>query len=334
MTSVSCGRSAALKQNAPLLGESALKRQARDSVYRYAVVAPSASKPIFEGLVDSFQLNEGMRLHRVDARDLQGVAIHADLQPGLRIALTVGGRSDVSYDSHRLLLTPRQGGGADGAIIALAKTTKFIRQSRRGDIERSVCLTLTDEWLEKRLDEALLPCLAFSREHLSVHSWRASSHAVLLAEQILTPPELEGGLLAMYQESRCLALVVEALSSLSGTIMTSMSEGLRQRERARMMQIRELLDSGQADEMTLVDIARTACVSVNTLQRHFRATWGKTVFAYLRDTRLERARSALERGVVSVAQAAVIAGYSSSANFATAFRQQYGIAPGQLGKKV
>ncbi|WP_415807924.1 helix-turn-helix transcriptional regulator, partial [Bordetella muralis] len=80
--------------------------------------------------------------------------------------------------------------------------------------------------------------------------------------------------------------------------------------------------------MSLVQIAKHACLSVNTLQRHFRAVWGKTVFAYLRDARLDRARMALERDAISVTQAALIAGYSSPANFATAFRQRYGIPPG------
>jgi len=334
MTVASSSRSAAFKHNAPLLEGHVLKQQARSSATNYAVLAPSVNRPVFEGLVDSAQISDGLSLHRVDARDLQGVAIHADLEPGLRVALTIGGRADICYGSRRLLLAPRKGGGADGVVVALSETTKFVRQSQRGDLERSVCLTLSDSWLQQRLDESLQSCLEFSRTHLSVHTWRASLQSVLLAEQILTPPALEAGLWKMYQESRCLALAVEALSSLSGISVAPVSEGLRQRDRVRMAQVRDLLDSGRADDMTLVDIARYACVSVNTLQRHFRSVWGKTVFTYLRDIRLARARSALECDAVSVAQAAAIAGYSSSANFSTAFRHHYGVAPGQIGKKI
>lgn len=334
MNTASFSRSAALSRNAPLLDESALQQQTRHSAARYAIVAPSAHRPMFEGVIDSCRLSDGMNLHRVDARDLQGVAVHADLQPGLRIALTVGGKADVSYDGRRLFLAPRQGGGAAGAIVALTQTAKFVRQSRRGDLERSVCLTLSDAWLQQRLDETLHSCLAFSRRHLSVYPWSASAQTVSLVEKMLVTPELDGALWRMQQESRCLALAVEALSDLSGAVMAPITEGIRQREHARMVQVRELLDSGQADDMTLVDIARHACLSVNTLQRHFRSVWGKTVFAYLRDVRLARARMALERDAVSVTQAALIAGYSSPANFATAFRQQFGMPPGQAGRKV
>lgn len=334
MNSVSVSRSAALQRNAPLLDERALHQQSTYHAARYAVATPGANQAMFEGIVDSSQLNEGMSLHRVDARDLQGVAVHADLQPGLRIALTVGGKADVSYDGHRLLLAPRRDGRAAGAIVALNQPAKFVRQSRRGDIERSVCLTLTEAWLQQRLDESLRSCLGFSRRRPSVYPWIASVRAVELAEQILAPAEFSGALGHMQQESRCLALAVEALSDLRGAGTAPLMDGMRQRERARMAQLRDLLDSGQADDMTLVEIARHACLSVNTLQRHFRAVSGKTVFAYLRDTRLARARMALERDAVSVTQAALIAGYSSPANFATAFRQQFGIPPGQAGRKA
>src|SRR5690606_4727738 len=107
----------------------------------------------------------------------------------------------------------------------------------------------------------------------------ASAMAISLVEQMLAPPALDGALWRMYQESRAIALVVEALASISGAELVPAVDGLRQRERARMEQVRDLLESGQADDMSLVQIARHACLSVNTLQRHFRAVWGKTVAA-------------------------------------------------------
>ncbi|MVW79688.1 helix-turn-helix domain-containing protein [Bordetella sp. 02P26C-1] len=333
MDTVSTGSAARITQPAGLIDKAALHSQAAHSALRYAVEAPSAQQPVFEGLIDTTKLSEGLIQHRVDARDLQGAAVRADLQPGLRIAVTVAGRADVSYDGYRLLLGPHRDGGAAGAMVALTEPARFVRQSRRGDIERSVSLTLSEAWLRERLGDTMPFCLEFARRHLSVHPWMASSQTVALVTQMLAPSALEGPLWRLYQESRCMALVVDALSDLDGAAMAPVGVTLRPRERVRMEQVRDLLDSGAADEMSLVEIARQACVSVNTLQRQFRAAWGKTVFAYLRDARLARARMALERDAVSVTEAALIAGYSSPANFATAFRQRYGIAPGQAGRR-
>ncbi|MBV7486370.1 AraC family transcriptional regulator [Bordetella sp. BOR01] len=325
---------APFRRDPALVDEPALRRQAHHGTAQYAVVAPGSSQPMFQGLIDTMALADGLVLHRVDARDLQGVAVRATLRPGLRIALTVGGKADVSFGGRRVLLGPRPDGRARGAVVAVARPTEFVRQSRRGDIERTVSLTFADEWLQRRFGDELQPCLAFSRQHLSVYEWNASAQAVALAEQMLAPPELDTALSRMYQESRSLDLAVEAFACLRGRVPAQAGAGLRQRERARMEQVRDLLDSGQADTLTLEEIARHAFVSANTLQRHFRAVWGKTVFAYLRDTRLARARLALERDAVSVAQAAWIAGYSSPANFATAFRQRYGMPPGQVGRRA
>ena len=47
----------------------------------------------------------------------------------------------------------------------------------------------------------------------------------------------------------------------------------------------------------------------------------------MRNVRLERAFTALGRGEATVQEASAIAGYTSPANFATAFRRRFGIVP-------
>ncbi|CPQ13077.1 transcriptional regulator [Bordetella pertussis] len=134
-------------------------------------------------------------------------------------------------------------------------------------------------------------------------------------------------------ESRALDLLVEGFDGLeagAGAAPQAGRGGLARRDFLRMARIRELLESGEADAWSLEELARHACLSVNTLQRHFRAAWGMTVFECLRGARLTRARLGLERDGLSVAQAACLAGYTSAANFATAFRRAFGVTPGQL----
>lgn len=52
-----------------------------------------------------------------------------------------------------------------------------------------------------------------------------------------------------------------------------------------------------------------------------------TVTDYIRKSALARARQLLKRDGVSVAQAAHASGYSSAANFATAFKREFGMTP-------
>ena len=79
--------------------------------------------------------------------------------------------------------------------------------------------------------------------------------------------------------------------------------------------------------LSLDAIADHVGMHVSTLQRHFRLQYGTSVVECARDARLLRARRALERDRVSVGQAAELAGYSSPANFATAYRRRFGVPP-------
>lgn len=86
--------------------------------------------------------------------------------------------------------------------------------------------------------------------------------------------------------------------------------------------------------MSMDDIARQSGVNANTLQRQFRTVYGTTIFDHLRESRLLRARQALELEGVTVGQAAMIAGYTSAANFATAYRRRFGTPPKLVRTRV
>jgi AraC-like DNA-binding protein len=77
-------------------------------------------------------------------------------------------------------------------------------------------------------------------------------------------------------------------------------------------------------------IAREAGISASGLQQLLRRAEGKSVFEYVRDQRLQRAREALKAGDISVQEASHLAGYSNPANFATAFRKRFGVVPSQV----
>ena len=93
-----------------------------------------------------------------------------------------------------------------------------------------------------------------------------------------------------------------------------------------MRDLHAFLSAGGADDLSLDKIARYAGLNANSLQKQFRALYGTTVFDFIRQTRLQRARQALERDGLTVGQAALMAGYNSAANFATAYRRCFGIS--------
>nr|WP_304506276.1 response regulator [Duganella sp. 1224] len=88
-----------------------------------------------------------------------------------------------------------------------------------------------------------------------------------------------------------------------------------------------LIDDNLAAPLTLAGIARALGTHEKRLSQAFRRHAGSTVFTYLGEARIRRGRQLLGDTGLSVQQVAEQTGFSSAANFATAFREHAGVTP-------
>lgn len=98
-------------------------------------------------------------------------------------------------------------------------------------------------------------------------------------------------------------------------------------KRVRLQSVKDLMDADPRHPWSIAELARRAGSSRRTFNIQFRAVYGVNANDYLRNKRLGLAREALVHQNLSVTEAAYVAGYSSPANFATAFRKYFGAAP-------
>lgn len=95
----------------------------------------------------------------------------------------------------------------------------------------------------------------------------------------------------------------------------------------RLQSTKDLIDSNIGHPWSVAELARHAGLSRRSFHQHFAAAYGVSPADYLRTRRLELAREALVYQDMSVTEAAYFVGYASPANFATAFRRQFGVPP-------
>ncbi|RKU01965.1 DNA-binding response regulator [Burkholderia sp. Nafp2/4-1b] len=81
------------------------------------------------------------------------------------------------------------------------------------------------------------------------------------------------------------------------------------------------------DPPTVEQLARAVGTHEKRLSRAFRDNLGQTVFEYLRHERLRIAQDLLDATTLSIASIAKEIGFSTPANFATAFRERFGVTP-------
>lgn len=307
--------------------------QAAGEGHRVLLPAADATLSLMAGRFAISQLRAGLILHCTDVEHLHDMEVRFPTQEtGIKVMLKLEGNARVSFGGTALDLDAGQGRTAipRGAVMRLSVPEEFERRSRAGTRERMVVLTMTPEWCEAGgLDPEHLG------RHLAIRPWLPSTRAVAIAEQLVRPDAFGGQMRSLYQESRVLELIGEALSQTAGAESgTPTAPELRPAEYRRIVRLHGLLQSGALDGSGMAEIAREIGCNANTLQRHFRRVYGTSIFDYQRECRLQRAADALQQRGVSVAQAAEIAGYAAQANFSTAFRRRFGLTPKSVRSKL
>ncbi|OBX17867.1 hypothetical protein A9995_14495 [Erythrobacter sp. QSSC1-22B] len=96
-----------------------------------------------------------------------------------------------------------------------------------------------------------------------------------------------------------------------------------------MHDARAWLDEHLDDPPSIIELARLLGINDFKLKRSFKATFGTTIFGYVRQRRMERAADSLYDGL-SVGDAAAAAGYVCPRCFADAFRRHFGKLPSEV----
>lgn len=101
-----------------------------------------------------------------------------------------------------------------------------------------------------------------------------------------------------------------------------------------LIRAREHVLNNLTDPPDLVSLARYAGTNRTTLQALFRKHLGTTVYQYVKEQRLQRARQLLETGAESVESVAVAVGYASGSELARAFGTRFGLSPAALTRRA
>lgn len=95
----------------------------------------------------------------------------------------------------------------------------------------------------------------------------------------------------------------------------------------------EYINSNPSTAWTVKKLAELSHVTVNTLERHFKANIGLSPYTYIQNCRLALAVSILESGG-TVTQAAVDSGFPDYSHFIALFKKRYGKTPLQFKKEL
>jgi AraC family transcriptional regulator len=98
---------------------------------------------------------------------------------------------------------------------------------------------------------------------------------------------------------------------------------------ARLCRVLDYVSANIADNITIADLARVACLSKFHFARMFARAVGMSPHRYVSRMRLEKAMAEIVEAKLTLAQIALNARFSSQASFTRAFRRATGVTPGE-----
>lgn len=276
-----------------------------------------------------------LEVHTSDTMEMTDAIADYDVGAAVKVAIILKGRVQAEFDGIPVDLDARE--HPVGYIWAVPHPAKVRRYLHKGCEISKVMISARFDWVLQQLDKSPAHYREIVQSFisgLSVRSWRPSRRVLALADQLIYPHASDPILRKLYEESRGLEILAEALSAMQSDpniaaphAQATAPDALDRHHRAQ--EIRDYILECAPEQQTLPMIAETIGISVASMQRIFKDAYGMTVKDFIRETRLVAARDAMEKDGLTIAQAAWLAGYKSPANFATAFKRVFGITPSE-----
>ncbi|MFE0758260.1 helix-turn-helix transcriptional regulator [Inquilinus sp. NPDC058860] len=283
------------------------------------------------------ELRHGLFLHGGNVVEEHAFTATSHLPEGLSCIFFLDGEVAVRIGGRRFEFRGDRRGTIAAAAVMSVTPESFLRMSTGRQHVHHLVVSATPEWLNvDGLEEVRGDRLAtrLFRDHLADHRWTPTPRVSELVRGIFAPSGFGPELNALYLEGRAVAIVAETIAAVMHADRGAEPGGLLMaRERIRLQRAKDLIAADPSRPLRVETIAREAGVSASGLQRLFRLSEGCSVFEFVRLARLGRARAALQSGEASVQDASAIAGYSSPANFATAFKRRYGVTPREASRQ-
>lgn len=320
-----------------------------------------AEDPFLKGRFVIERTLSGIQLHIMDAQELTNSQCSFIAPPGLTFGVVLLGsvRFTVGEEEYHLAPshTENQTEGENATplfnncfALNLLRHTTIARALLKDESVCKIYITVSHKWLEQHLNLSETvdrKIFHFIRQQHGLIQWQGSSQLKALAEEIIHSSQHAGVFSNLSNESEiikfCAAFLHELKEvhldidhlHLDPAPLRGVQSGKSNAERIKQFIDDRLFQSAtNLASIRVETIASELGLSTRSMQRIFKQEYAQTVFDYIRQHRLAIARDALINGDVSIGEAAYLAGYKHSSNFANAFKEAFGVAPGNLRSSI
>lgn len=138
--------------------------------------------------------------------------------------------------------------------------------------------------------------------------------------------QYQGKTKMMFFRSQITAL----LSHFFGQLALPKSNHIKEGEREKLYQVKELLIQNLDNPPSLSEISSEIGLNTHNLKKNFKELFGVPVFKYLQNERLNKAHALIKNTDATIQEAAWQVGYDSLSSFSNAFVKKFGYRPSEI----
>ena len=284
------------------------------------------------GYRDVVRIAPGFEMVVGDVRHEQAASITVTEQAVLKLHYRLSGTGRAALEGDREIIIPERSSSLLVHPEGMRKKEWFLA----GQHEQSVTLLCTPAFLAERLPDVATQLPGAVMAFLAGTA-RGVYHGILplradmaRAASALLACELTGSLRQLHAEARAfelLTLSIQALIKAEASLERRDSGLGHDGDLERLTAARASLERHFLEPPTIAALARDVGMNEAKLMRAFKHVFGRTIFDFTLQLRMERAKKLLEVSELSVTDIALEVGYEYSSNFTTAFKRHFGITP-------
>ncbi|MEZ8122300.1 helix-turn-helix transcriptional regulator [Vibrio splendidus] len=305
-----------------------------------------------EGKFLSYQYNDQIFVHGGRCVELVDSNIVSTAHSAILITILLEGKLTFGYDDLEFDLDANS--GPQGLVVNLAKPANFRRSLIQGNKINKINILVKPQWVEPRLSDHC-SSKSFLDSHKAFYNVKINADIIQLTNALTsqaTPTNFQDKLVVETLTQQLLAKTLSQMpiqccqqctsdNDLTNTDSSDQSIALHNANLgenidkattskafdAKIEDIISYIEINLDQQLSLESIASKFSMSISNLQRRFKQSYNLTINGYIRYRRLDIARQHLERGLVSITEAAYEAGYQHPSNFTSAFKKTFGVPP-------
>ncbi|MET3037274.1 AraC family transcriptional regulator [Chryseobacterium sp. NRRL B-14859] len=153
----------------------------------------------------------------------------------------------------------------------------------------------------------------------------------IIMEMYQRKDNYSGKLKRLYLESKASELLLTQINCFNKQSKYHRNPKLCKSDIEAIHYVKELI-SNNFDHTTIPDLALSAGINQTKLKMGFKEIFGETVFGYLSNMRMDKAKELLISTDIPVSEIAYRVGYNYSQHFVKAFKRHFGCTPGEFRK--